>query len=316
MDAKDFVPIRVCTLRGDLKVDFDAFVQVAGKHILYIRKGDSFEGERLKRLKAKKLRKMFIRPEEEDSYRQYMTQSIEMAYDKNSDKSIETRSQVIQGVQQSAAEDVMENPESEAFYQTALTGSSHFAEFLESEKNALKSIMDIANEDQSVAHHGVTVASLALGIARKKGITDAKTLSLIGLGCLMHDIEHQHTQLPLTTAKKEMAAEDKATYELHPLNGVERVKDKDFYDPIVAKIIAEHEEYIDGTGFPNKLYEKDIDPISQIAGTANGYDRIVSFYGQEPKAALKTLLIDNLGLYSLENLQALQAVLKENDVVV
>ena len=77
MDAKEFVPIRVCTLRGDLKIDFDAFVQVAGKHILYLRKGDSFEGERLKRLKAKKLRKMYIRVEEEDLYRAYMNKNIE-----------------------------------------------------------------------------------------------------------------------------------------------------------------------------------------------------------------------------------------------
>ncbi len=52
-----------------------------------------------------------------------------------------------------------------------------------------------------------------------------------------------------------------------------------------------------------------------IAATANGYDRIVSFLGQQPKAALKNLLIDKLGLYSLENLQALQAVLKENKIV-
>jgi hypothetical protein len=77
---------RVCTLRGDQQINFDAFVQVAGKQILYLRKGDSFEGERLKRLKAKKLRKMYIRVEDEDAYRKYMAQNIEMAYDKTQAK--------------------------------------------------------------------------------------------------------------------------------------------------------------------------------------------------------------------------------------
>ena len=61
MDAKDFVPIRVSTLRGDLKINFDAYVKVNEKHILYLRKGDSFEGSRLKRLKDKKVRKMWRR---------------------------------------------------------------------------------------------------------------------------------------------------------------------------------------------------------------------------------------------------------------
>lgn len=315
MDAKDFVSIRVCTLRGDQRIDFDAFVQVAGKHILYLRKGDSFEGERLKRLKAKKVRKMYIRIEEEDSYRKYMTQNIEMAYDKNSGKSLKDRSQIIQGVQQSSAEDVMDHPDSKAFYDLALKGSLHFSEFLKNEDEALRQIISIPNEEFSAAHHGVTVSALAIGIARRTGIQDEATLSLIGLGCLVHDIEHQHTPLPIEKQKDQMTLEQQATYELHPKTGLERVKDLDFYDPIIMRIIKEHEEYIDGTGYPGGLYEKDLDPISMIAATANGYDKLVSFFGIEPKAALKTLLIDKLGLYSLENLQHLQAVLKQNHVI-
>ncbi|NQZ00652.1 MAG: HD domain-containing protein [Bdellovibrionales bacterium] len=315
MDAKDFVSIRVCTLRGDQQINFDAFVQVAGKHILYLRKGDSFEGDRLKRLKAKKLRKMYIRVEEEDSYRTYMTQNIEVAYDKNSSKSIEDRSQIIQGVQQSSAEDVMENPDSKAFYDLALKGSMHFSDFLKNEEQALKQIISIPNEDFSPAHHGVTVSALTMGIARRKGIEDEDTLSLIGLGSLVHDIEHQHSPVPLEKPKDQMTLEEQATYELHPVSGAERVKDLDFYDPLIMKIIKEHEEYIDGTGYPSKMYEKDLDPFAMIAATANGYDKLVSFFGMDPKTALKTLLIDKLGLYSLENLQHLQAVLKQHSVV-
>lgn len=315
MDAKDFVSIRVCTLRGDQKINFDAFVQVAGKHILYLRKGDSFEGERLKRLKAKKLRKMYIKPEEEDAYRDYMSHNIEMAYDKNSNKPIEERAEIIQGVQQSSAEEVMENPGSKMLYDMALKGSMHFSDFLKNEEQALKQIISIPNEDFSPAHHGVTVSALALGIARRKGIEDETTLSLIGMGSLVHDIEHQHTPVSMKTPKEQLNLEDQATYELHPDNGSARVKDLEFYDPLILKIIKEHEEYIDGTGYPSKLLEKDLDPIAMIAATANGYDKLVSFYGIEPKTALKSLLIDKLGLYSLENLQHLQAVLKQHGVV-
>ncbi len=36
------VPVRVSTLRGDQKVDFDAYIKINEKMVLYIRKGDSF----------------------------------------------------------------------------------------------------------------------------------------------------------------------------------------------------------------------------------------------------------------------------------
>ena len=60
MSANQYVPIRVSTLRGNLKIPFDAYVSVASKHILFCRKGDSFGGDRLDRLKKKKLKIMFI----------------------------------------------------------------------------------------------------------------------------------------------------------------------------------------------------------------------------------------------------------------
>ena len=73
---QDYTPIRVSTLRGDLKIPFDAYVRVAGKYILYLRKGDSFEGKRLNKLKEKKLRTMFIPFDSLKHYRSYMTENI------------------------------------------------------------------------------------------------------------------------------------------------------------------------------------------------------------------------------------------------
>ena len=81
MESSDFVPIRVSTLRGDTKISFDTYVNIAEKNILFCRKGDSFEGERLNRLKKKKLKKMFILKEQEEDYRNYLTKNIEEAYD-------------------------------------------------------------------------------------------------------------------------------------------------------------------------------------------------------------------------------------------
>src|ERR1700682_5240686 len=98
MADKEFTAIRVATLRGDIQIPFDVYVPVAVKYILYCRAGSSFEGKRLDRLKAKKLKKMYLRPEDQIPYSQYLEQSIDQAYSK-SDKAIELGAEVIQGVQ-------------------------------------------------------------------------------------------------------------------------------------------------------------------------------------------------------------------------
>lgn len=84
------LPIRVNTLRGDQKIDFDVHIKINDRMILYIRQGDSFEGPRLQRLKERKLKKLFIAPEQEENYRAYVQRNLDIAYDDASGKDIQT----------------------------------------------------------------------------------------------------------------------------------------------------------------------------------------------------------------------------------
>lgn len=315
MQAKDFLPIRVSTLRGDMKIDFNVYVQVAGKYVLFCRGGDSFEGHRLKRLKEKKLKKMYILGDQEDKYRQYMTQNIEQAFDQSSDKPIEMRAQIIQGAQQAAAEDVMDNPLSKAVYDVASEGSKRYVDFILKEEKAIRAVMNVENPDHSVSQHGVTVATLAVGMAEKLGIKDAAVLGHLVLGSLLHDIEHFYTGMNLARTVSEMDKIESTVYRKHPINGAERMSGTNFYDRSVLNIIVQHEETINGMGFPNGTRETELDPLAMIAATANSYDRLVTFEHNNKKDALKKLLIDKVGLHSLDHLKALQDVLKEKEIL-
>lgn len=316
MEARDFVPIRVSTLRGDTKINFDAFVHVAGKHILYCKTGDSFEGSRLQKFKEKKIKKLYILTEHEEKYREYMTKNIEMAYDKNSGKSLDSRSEIIQGAQQAATEEVMDNPEDSVAYDLAKIGSEKYVNFILDEKEAMQAIMNIKNTDQSIAHHGVTVAAIAVAMAEKQNLHETEKLELLSLGCLLHDIEHTHTGLKVGRPVKEFTTDELRLYKKHPADALERLKKHKHFDPVVLDIIYNHEETIDGNGFPNKKKEKELSPLCQIASVSNSYDRLMSFEGvADQKEALKKLLVDKMGLHSLKNLQTLQNVLKERSVV-
>jgi putative nucleotidyltransferase with HDIG domain len=310
--ADDYVPIRVSTLRGDQKIEFDAYIKINDKFIRYLRRGDSFEGTRLQRLKEKKLKKMFIQAGDEKNYRQYLQQNITMAYDKNSGKPMQTRAEIIQGSQQSHAESVVENPENEAIYNDAKDAAGKFVNFLINEDTALGHVLGIENIDQNIAHHGVTVSALSTALAHRLNITDDKLLQLLSLGALLHDFDHFYSGLAIARPLKDFTPPEMKVYRSHPTAGAARVQDKKHFDQTVINIIAQHEEYIDGQGFPNNISEAKLDPFAVIVASCNALDRLITFEKIEKKAAVKQLMITAMGKYPLQHIQLLGEILTSN----
>lgn len=313
----NFVSIRVSTLRGDLPIPFDAYIQINGKNILYCRKGDSFEGKRLDRLREKKLKKLYILDEHEKHYRTYLSQNIERAYESSKDLPMDTRASVVQGAQQAASEDLMENTDSETFYRVAQNGTNRYVDFLLKNQGAIKAVMNIENTNNEIGHHGVAVATIAIGIAEALKLNESHPFMVneLALGCMVHDIEHYFSGLQISRKLDSFTPEERKLYQNHPQAGLERVRQASHFDGLVLDIILQHEEKMNGSGFPKGLNEKQLDPFVLIASTANVYDRLVSFEKIEHKAALKSLLLSGLGLYPLPNLQALQSFLKAKSII-
>lgn len=305
----DYVSIRVSTLRGDQKIEFNAYVKINDKMILYLRRGDSFEGDRLKRLKEKKLRKMFILTDEETHYRDYLQKNIETAYDNTSNKDLQTRAEVIQGAQQSNAEEVFENPENAECYNYAKDAAGKFVSFIASNAQAMQTVMKIENTDKNISHHGVTVATLAIALAGKLGVTDPKKTQLLTLGALLHDYGHHNSPLNLSQPLSTMSPTDLALWKRHPGEGATKVQDKKHFDQAVLNIIAQHEETIDGMG-PMGVKEKDQDPLAVIVSTANAVDRLITFEGIPHLEVAKKLMIDSVGKHPLQHLQFVSEIMK------
>ena len=305
----DYVSIRVSTIRGEQQIDFNAYVKINDKMILYLRRGDSFEGERLKRLKDKKLRKMYILTEEEGNYRQYLQRNIESAYDSKSSVDMQSRAEIIQGAQQNNTEEVFENPESVESYTSAKDAAGKYVDFLMTNSTALNAVMNIENVDKNIAHHGVTVATLSIALAQKMGLQDPKKSQLLTLGALLHDYGHHGENINLIQPVKAMSPADLQLWNTHPQRGAEKVQDKKHFDQIVLNIIAQHEEGVDGTG-PKGLFEKDLDPLSVIVSSANAIDRLITFEGVPKSEAAKKLTISQVGRHPLDQIQHLGEILK------
>jgi HD-GYP domain-containing protein (c-di-GMP phosphodiesterase class II) len=312
----NYIPIRVSTLRGDQKINFNAYVRVAGKHILYCRAGDSFEGSQLSRLREKKLNTMYILEIELPKYEKYISENLRLAYDNSSSKPIEERGEIIQGIMQGAAEDLIDNLSDDVKYRLAVQGAKRFLEFLLSDPEALKSVLRVKQEEFSPAHHGVAVSALAIAIADELGIVKErpKQIDLLTVGCMIHDLEHEHLPFKHAYSQEEIMTRGEELYNKHSALGTKRLNEAGFYDPLITDIIRYNEERIDGSG-PHEKSVDDLDPMIFIAAAANSFDHYVNHENIPAKDALKKMLVDKMGVYPLETLKALQGALKKRGMV-
>lgn len=302
----DFVSVRTATLRGGLKIGFDVYVKVGSKFITYVRKGDSFDGTRLERLKAKKLKKLFIRPDEELLYREYVTKNIDMAYT-NKDAPMQERVEVIQGAQHASTEAVLESPENQDNYNNAKNGATRYVEFLMKEEKAIQTMLNIENTDRDLAHHGVAVSTLAVLIGTKMGVP-APRMPFLALGALLHDFGHANMTYPLFQNLNDLTPEAKAEYMKHSMQGGETVRVHRHFDDSVIKIIVQHEELSDGSGYPQKLIEKNTDPLAVIVSTANAFDRLMLNEKVSRADALRKFTVDRVGRHPLEHIKIFKTI--------
>lgn len=144
-----------------------------------------------------------------------------------------------------------------------------------------KSIYDeivALRSSQEDMEHSMMVGTIAVMFALANGVSDKELLADITLAGLFHDIGLTKVN-PKILLKPETSwsALDRQEYEGHIMASVALLSEssKEF-NPAVFRMIQEHHENSDGSGFPFRRQGPDIAESSQIVHLANLFDRLCS----------------------------------------
>jgi putative nucleotidyltransferase with HDIG domain len=120
--------------------------------------------------------------------------------------------------------------------------------------------------------HSLNVSVLSMTLARELKLPP-EIVQMIGVGAIFHDIglneipaKILHNPAPLSKAEREFR-------ELHCQYGHDLGK-KVGLPPAVLKIIHQHHEHYDGSGYPRKLKGEAIDPLARLLALVNAYDNL------------------------------------------
>ncbi|MDB5096236.1 MAG: metal dependent phosphohydrolase, partial [Cyanobacteria bacterium RYN_339] len=123
--------------------------------------------------------------------------------------------------------------------------------------------------------HPVNVFILSVVIGLAMSYTPEQLLQL-GIAALCHDIGKTAIPRDILDKVGTLAAQEVDLLRAHTLMGKRIMEKFPWADPVMARIIYEHHERNDGSGYPQKLQDRQIHEMSKIVAVAEVYDALMS----------------------------------------
>ncbi len=142
-------------------------------------------------------------------------------------------------------------------------------------------VQKIKQFDRSLTTHALDACILSLIVAIESEL-DQPLQELVGMGALLHDAGYVRLPRNLVRKRDECTGQDKTLLEQHCKLGVTLLSERPGMHEDVIRIVREHHERADKSGFPTGLDHKQISRLAQIVGIVDFYDGMVSRRGARP----------------------------------
>ncbi len=146
---------------------------------------------------------------------------------------------------------------------------------------SLLSLQKMKRFDRTLASHALDVCTLSLIVANAYGVTEGE-LEALGAGALLHDIGYIRLPRNLYRRNHDLTEQESTMMQQHPALGLVILRDAKEDRETVVRIVMEHHECINGSGFPHKLTGDSGSVLPHLVGLVDVYDGMVSRRGGRP----------------------------------
>lgn len=150
--------------------------------------------------------------------------------------------------------------------------------------------------DYQMAKSAIDIASLSYLIAKQMQLGKEK-ISEITIAALLHDIGMLRVNSEILQKSEKLKEAEMQAIETHAMYGYDCLTSEFLYPQTLAKIVMQHHEWYNGTGYPSRLSENEIDIGARILACADAFVAMTSHKSYRKKMlsyeAIKALLNDN-----------------------
>jgi response regulator RpfG family c-di-GMP phosphodiesterase len=132
----------------------------------------------------------------------------------------------------------------------------------------------LETRDAETHGHSERVVTYSLRLGREYGL-DTRQLKALEFGSLLHDIGKIGVPDLILRKPAKLTDEEWILMRQHPLHGQQILRGIEFLEG-AARVVAQHHEKWDGSGYPLGLREDEIDLCARIFAVADAFDAITS----------------------------------------
>jgi putative nucleotidyltransferase with HDIG domain len=142
-------------------------------------------------------------------------------------------------------------------------------------RSTLKALTAALETRDSETHgHSERVVSYSLRLGREYGLS-SEEMKALEFGSLLHDIGKIGVPDSILRKPAKLTEEEWVRMREHPLHGQQILRGIEFLQG-AARVVAQHHEKWDGTGYPFGLRTEEIDICARIFAVADAFDAITS----------------------------------------
>jgi len=307
MDKEKFVRIRIKSVYPDVATDFDLFVLIGGRHVLYLHSGDKLSLEKMSSLEAHQNAAFYIHEKDFKSFKKYVHREVSGDKLNNKQKAL-----ILKESSYALVEQLFENPDVNKALDESKEIIQSFVTFMEAVPEGMAHLISLSSHDFYTYNHSLDVGIYCLGLAKALSY-NFRDLVEVGQGALFHDIGKRLVDVNIITKAGPLDESEWAQMSRHPQYGLKILNDHGgITDGIKAACFEHHENFL-GTGYPQGLNGQDIHPFGRIVALADTYDALTTKRSYNnpmyPKDAVELMAHKICDRYDPEMLKAFTSIL-------
>lgn len=169
--------------------------------------------------------------------------------------------------------------------------------------DALTCLTRIKSKDSFLLEHSLNVSILMSTFAKHLGF-DKRLIHEITLGAFLHDIGKVLIPSDILHKRGALTPQETKIMRSHVALGLKMLEDSPDISHIAMRMIREHHERNDGSGYPQGLSEKEVSKYGKMIAIVDSYDAMTCERPYKksvhPISAFKTLVAESPGQYDEE----------------
>jgi HD-GYP domain-containing protein (c-di-GMP phosphodiesterase class II) len=257
-------------------LDCDIYFYYQGNHILFQKASQIWGKADSQKIEDFKIEHLFVRVKSAFELQMFLDRRLKEMIAAPAIPTTQ-KAKVIYSATISSAQSAFENPHSRENLEQSIAVVSHCVNYLSSDNAAFYELFKESAQNLTEHNHGLHTAAYAIRFGAFLGHKTEREALTLGIGSLLHDIGKTKVRKSVLEKPGVLTEIEMGEVRRHCQYGNEiALKYKDIIPEVSRRMIYEHHEKSDGSGYPRELPGAEIHLFSKILRICDVFDSMTA----------------------------------------